>query len=58
MNAEVNETSRRPRPSLSELFPGLAARFGGSDESKGSSANVHKHMNRESSVRVKPSSQG
>ncbi|XP_035712762.1 protein unc-80 homolog isoform X4 [Folsomia candida] len=61
LNPEANEQGRRARPSLSELFPGLAARFGGGgdDSSKGSSGNIHKSsINRESSVRVKPTSQG
>ncbi|CAG7787075.1 unnamed protein product [Allacma fusca] len=57
LNLESSE-NRRPRPSLSELFPGLAARFGGSDESKGSTTTINRGLNRESSVRVKPSSQG
>jgi len=58
LNPEANE-GRRARPSLSELFPGLAARFGGGDDSsKGSTGNLHKSLNRESSVRVKPTSQG
>ncbi len=60
LNPEANEARSRPRPSLSELFPGLAARFGGSgeDTSKGSTSNIHKTLNRESSVRVKPTTQG
>ncbi|CAL8099332.1 unnamed protein product [Orchesella dallaii] len=60
LNPEANEARSRPRPSLSELFPGLAARFGasGEDTSKGSTSNIHKTLNRESSVRVKPTTQG
>jgi len=58
-NQVPEHEGRRPRPSLSELFPGLAARFSSTPTAgTGEDAKGNRNLNRESSMRVKAASQG